>query len=367
MPLTRPLRLLHAMAGAAAGGAERFVVRLCLALEREGVAQRVLIRAHEAHAAQLRAGGIEPIHAPFRRWIDFTTPRTFRREIAEHRPDIVLTQMNRATAMCPKGDFVHIARLAGYFDLKYYRNCDHLIGSTPDVREHFLRRGWPPGRAHVISNFALETPGAPPVDRRQHDTPADAPVLVALGRLHKDKAFDVMLRALARLPGCYLWIAGEGPLQDALTRLAGELGVTDRVRFLGWIDDPTALFGAADVCVMPSRWEPLGNVILEAWHYGIPLVAAASQGPGFLIRDGENGLLAPVEDADALAAALRRVLADTALAGHLVAGGRRTYEASFSEAAIVGRYLELFESVLAERRREPAGTAAAARRDIVSS
>jgi glycosyltransferase involved in cell wall biosynthesis len=345
-----PLRLLHAMAGAAAGGAEKFVVRLCLALQRRGVEQRALIRGHANWVAQLRAGGIEPVEAPFGKWLDITTPRLFRREIARFRPDIVLTHMSRPSAMCPRGDFVHMARLGGYFDLKYYRRCDHLIGNTPDIRDYFLRHGWPAERAHVVSNFALETPPAPPVDRAAYGTPGDVPLLVALGRLHADKAFDVLLSALVRMPGCHLWIAGEGPLLGDLTRQVAVHGLGDRVRFLGWVADPSALFGAADVCVMPSRWEPLGNVILEAWQHGIPMVAASSQGPGFLIRSEANGLLVPVDDACALAVALLRVLNDRDLAARLVAGGRETYATRFSEAAIVDQYLDLFARVLAGRR-----------------
>lgn len=340
------VRVLHAMAGAAAGGAEKFVVRLCLALERAGIAQRVLIRGHGNWVAQLRAGGIEPVEAAFGRWFDFGTRRALGREIASFRPDIVLTHMSRASALCPRGDFVHIARLGGYFDLKYYRSCDHLIGNTPDIRDYFVRVGWPPERAHFISNFALEQPPGAPADRLAYGTPPGAPLLIALGRLHEHKAFDVLLRAMPEIPGAHLWIAGEGPLEGELSRLANALGVDERVRFLGWIDGVSPLLAAADVCVMPSRFEPLGNVILEAWFQGVPVVAAASQGPSFLVRNEENGLLVSVDDVPALAEAVRRVLGDCDLAGRLVAGGRHTYETSFSEAAIVAQYCDLFDRVL---------------------
>ena len=89
-----------------------------------------------------------------------------------------------------------------------------------------------------------------------------------------------------------------------LEKAAGALGVADRVRFLGWRADPSALYRAADVCVFPSRYEPLGNVVIQAWAHGLPVVAAASQGPAALIEDGADGLLVPIDDADALAAAV---------------------------------------------------------------
>ena len=132
-------------------------------------------------------------------------------------------------------------------------------------------------------------------------------MLLALSRLHEKKGLDVLLRALAELPGCVAWIAGDGPLEADLKALAARLGVADRVRFLGWRSDRGALLKAADICVLPSRWEPFGTVMLEAWAAGTPLVAAASQGPSALIEDGGNGLLVPVDDAPALAAAIRRL------------------------------------------------------------
>ena len=89
--------------------------------------------------------------------------------------------------------------------------------------------------------------------------------MLALGRLHHNKAFDVAIRALVDLPGAVLWIAGKGPERNALQMLANQLGVSKRIRWLGWRDDVAALFASADVLVCPSRIEPLGNVIIEAW------------------------------------------------------------------------------------------------------
>jgi len=117
------------------------------------------------------------------------------------------------------------------------------------------------------------------------------------------------------------------------------------VRFLGWRQDTAALLAACDMLVCPSRHEPLGNVVIEAWAQNRPVVAAASQGPSGLIEDGASGLLVPVENADALALALRRVAESPDLAAGLVSGGRVAYEAGFTEATVVSRYLEFFESV----------------------
>ena len=159
----------------------------------------------------------------------------------------------------------------------------------------------------------------------------------------------MLLEALTLETRPYLWIAGDGPLRAELAAQAERLRVTERVRFLGWREDRDALFGAADICVFPSRYEPHGTVTMEAWGHKTPLVAAAAAGPAAYVRDGEDGLLVPIDDAAALAAAIGRVIDQPALAARLVEGGWRRYQDEFTEAACVARYLELFHKLLAER------------------
>jgi glycosyltransferase involved in cell wall biosynthesis len=345
------MRLLQAMAGAERGGAEAFFARLAAALERTGIAQRVVIRRNPWRADGLRKQGVEPVELGFGSPLDLITRWRLKREIARFRPDVVLTWMSRATRFCPDRvagvPFVHVARLGGYYDLKYYRHCDHLIVNTEDLLDHVRDGGWPMARAHLLPNFVDAAP-APPVDRASLDTPVAATLLVALGRLHENKAFDVLIRAIGPVPQAYLWIAGSGPLRGALEEEARRCGVLDRVRFLGWRDDVAALFAAADVFVCPSRAEPLGNVVIEAWAHGVPCIAAASTGPAALIDDGETGLLVPVDEPYLLTNAIIRVTTSAALRDKLVAGGRAAYESHYTEAAVVARYLAFFDQVAGE-------------------
>jgi glycosyltransferase involved in cell wall biosynthesis len=340
------LRVIQAMAGADAGGAEAFFERLVVALGRAGLEQRVLIRRNAERAARLRAAGMEVDELGFRGPLDLLTRRAFAKAIARFEPRIVMTWMNRATAACPRpeGRFVHVARLGGYYKLKYYRRATHLVGNTKGIRDYLLGAGWPPERAHYLPNFADAAPAAP-IGRATVGTPVGAPLLLAMGRLHENKAFDVLLDALARLPGVHLWLAGTGRLDGALKAQAERLGIQDRVRFLGWRADGSALRAACDVFVCPSRIEPLGNVVLEAWAAGKPVVAAVAAGPVEIMTDEKSGLLVPIDDADALAAAIRRILDDPALARRLAAGGSAAYGAEFAEPAVVARYLDFFRSI----------------------
>jgi len=337
-------RLAQVMAGARHGGAETFFVRLVSALARAGQDQRVVIRRDAERAAVLRAAGLAPTELPFGGWLDLRTRLEMRRLLRDYRPDVVMTWMSRATRLCPRGGFVHVGRLGGYYDLKYYRRCDHLIGNTRDIVAYLVRSGWPEARAHYLPNFVPEMSAAP-VERVSLGTPEDAPLALALGRLHPNKGFDVLIEAMARAPGVHLWLAGEGPDRASLEARALRLAVADRVRFLGWREDTAALLATADMLLCPSRHEPLGNVVIEAWSAGRPVIAAASAGPAALIRDGVNGLLVPVEDADALARAIMRLAGTGALRTELAAAGRAAYAAEFSEAVVVAQYRDFIERV----------------------
>lgn len=339
------IRLLQAMAGADRGGAEAFFERLAPALQRAGIQQHVLIRANPRRAAMLRDAGVTVTELPFGGLLDIRTHIGFRKAVAGFKPNVVLTWMNRASRFCPRGDFVRVGRLGGYYDLKYYRGADHLIGNTQDIVEWISGQGWDPDKVHYVPNFVDETKSAA-VSRKTFSTPEGAPLILALGRLHSNKGFDVLIKALVTVPEAYVWLAGEGPLRAELETLAARAGVISRMRFLGWREDVAGLFAAADLFVCPSRHEPLGNVVIEAWAQGLPVIAAASEGPSQLIEDGIDGMLVPLDDHAAMAGAINHLIADRVLAAHIGAAGRQAYEDQFTEAAVVARYIEFFEKVI---------------------
>jgi glycosyltransferase involved in cell wall biosynthesis len=339
-------RLLQVMAGAEHGGAEAFFERLALALQRAGQAQRAVIRPYPARVETLRRGGVETDTLPFGGWLDFTTRRGLARIIRDYQPRVVLSWMNRATRLCPRGDFVHVARLGGYYDLKYYRGCDHLIANTRGIADYLVAQGWPGDRVHILPNFPAAD-DAPPLPRAQFATPAGAPLALAMGRLHRNKGFDVLLDALAKTAGIFLWLAGEGPEGAALEKQAAALGLLDRVRFLGWRDDASSLLASCDMLVSAARLEPLGNTIVEAWAAKRPVIAAAAAGPRELVAENQTGLLVPCDDAGALARAMARLAADTALRARLAQAGFARYEARFSPARVIAFYNDFLAKVAA--------------------
>jgi glycosyltransferase involved in cell wall biosynthesis len=345
--LTR--RLLQAIAGARYGGAEIFFVRLAGALQRAGESQRVLIRRDPVRARHLRDAGVAVAELGFGGPLDLASRFAFRREITFWRPNIVLSWMNRATRLCPHGDFVHVGRLGGYYDLKYYRRCDHLIANTRAIIDYAVGAGWPRDKIDYLPNFVpdLRTTTASPCDAASSGRLR----ALAVGRLHINKGFDLLLQALAATRRVELSIAGDGPLRRQLEDLALRLGVASRVAFLGWRDDVPALMAWADLLVCPSLHEPLGNVVIEAWSASLPVVATASDGPAALIKDGETGILVPLPrdggGPAALSRAIERLCRDVALRTRLGQAGRHAYEAEFTEASVVHQYRSLFERITA--------------------
>ncbi len=328
------IRLANIMAGAPQGGAEAFYERLTLALHAAGEEVLPVIRRDPGRAARLAPA--LPVQLRFGGALDLFTPMRLNRILADWRPRVAMAWMNRAAGMTPRGDWTLVGRLGGYYDLKYYRHCDHLVGNTRDLRRWIIGQGWPEERVHLLPNFASDVAGV---------APAPGVQLLAMGRLHANKGFDTLIRALALVPGVHLSIAGEGPERVALERLARECGVAGRLALLGWRQDTGALLAGCDLFLCPSRHEPLGNVVLEAWSAARPVIAAASQGPSELIRDGETGLLVPVDAPEALAGAIRALLAEPDRAAALAAAGRAAFERDFAEAIVLAQWREFLHKV----------------------
>lgn len=336
------MNLAQVMAGAAAGGAELFYERLTIALHRAGETVLPVFRHNEQRALRLALAGLEPEQLRFGGPFDFSTAPRLRRLLRRFVPRVVFAWMSRAAGFTPRGDWVLIGRLGGYYDLSYYRRCDHLIGNTLALVDWIVRQGWPGQRVHYLPNFADDLLGQPPAAL---PVTSGIPVILGLGRLHPNKGFDLLIRALRYLPAAHAVIAGEGPERRHLEAIARAEAVAERVHLLGWRRDTGALLATADLLACPSRHEPLGNVVIEAWSARRPVVAAGAQGPSELIRHGVDGLLVPVDDPPALADRIAGLLADRACAMALAAAGRARFEAEFAEAPVIAQWRSFLDGV----------------------
>lgn len=345
------MKILHVMAGGEAGGAEMAYVDLCIAQKQAGIDIIAACRPNKQRNALLREAGI-PVHEfPFRKWFDFKTQTGLRRLVKQEKPAIAQCWMSRAAALMPASSpslpsFVKIARLGGYYDLKYYKSVHHFIGNTPDIRRWLIEDCHvDAGRVTHINNFAELEPIRTPVTKADCDTAGDAFVFLAMARLHPVKGLDTGLRAMTQVPGAVLWIAGDGPDKDTLQTLAAELGIAGRVRFLGWRTDRSALLDACDAVLFPSRYEPFGGTFAQAWAARRPLVTTASQGPKQYVTGGENAMMVDIDDIDGLAAAMRAVMHDSALRDKIVENGYAEFQKQFTKTAVLEAYNTLYQKL----------------------
>jgi glycogen(starch) synthase len=180
---------------------------------------------------------------------------------------------------------------------------------------------------------------------------AEAPRLLCLGRLQTQKGFDVALSAMAalkgRFPNARLIIAGDGPERSALERQASELNLTDAVEFIGWVapDRVPVLINEATIVVMPSRWEGLPLVALEAGQLSRPVVATRISGLSELVQDRRTGLLVEPEDVTGLAEAIAFMLAHPETAARMGQALSTRVQELFSWQRCVDAYDEIYRKL----------------------
>jgi len=152
-----------------------------------------------------------------------------------------------------------------------------------------------------------------------------------------------LIKAIAKLPNVTLWLMGEGPEEQKLVSLANELGISERVKFLGWVEEPIHFINASDAFVMPSRHEPLGNALLEAWQAKVPTISTKSEGPTWYMRDKVDGALTDIDDVDQISSALKSLIENENLRDFYVKNSSERLEQMFNEEAVVNAYLKVFE------------------------
>jgi glycosyltransferase involved in cell wall biosynthesis len=180
---------------------------------------------------------------------------------------------------------------------------------------------------------------------------AGQPLLLFVGRLRHYKGVDVLIEAMRQVEHVHALIVGVGPMAQAWHTQAQAMGVTDRLTFLGELNDADvlALYHAASLFVLPStnRAETLGIVQLEAMACGLPLLCTElGTGTSYVNQHGVTGLVVPPNDPAALAAAIRRLVADPALRATMGAAGRRRVEQEFAREVMLDRTLAFYREAL---------------------
>ncbi len=362
------MKILHVIARMdPPGGAERMVMQLVEDAIAHGDHVAVA-SAGGAWVSSLESAGATHHMVPLdRRSTASTIAGSFqlRKVLGSFRPDVVHAHNVRAATAC-RVAAVHpgaragtsiIATLHGVAPSDYRSaarllrlSCRRVIACAPAVARSLRQSGFPPGKLEVVTNGAAMEPA--PVERQEALKDLlcldQRPLVVGVGRLVAQKDWPVLIEAAQDIePAAQLVVAGDGPMREALEALASEAG--GRVRFLGIVDDMSALLTAADCLVSTSAWEGLPLSLLEALSMGVPCAATAVGG----VRDvvpPEAALLVPPGpgSAGAVARAVNTLLSDRELATRLGDSARAAAKAWSPEAMLAGYrlvYREAAEAV----------------------
>lgn len=383
----RPIRVMHLITDSGIGGAEKIMAELASRLDPGQFTCRVVsLKEPGATAQKLIERGIQvdSLYLPSRMkpgYLLAAMPALLRllKLIRSFRPQILHCWLFQANLM---GRFA--ARLAGVpVNISGLRviEMEHRSQYLPDrltrglvtryvavceaVARHY--REWlrlPPSKLTVILN-GVEPAAKGERDReaarRELEIPEGHPVIGFLGRLHPQKGVDLLLEAFSdvviQYPRALLLIAGKGPMMEELAAQAKERGLKERVRFLGECEKPRRFLAALDLLVLPSRWEGLPNVAIEAMAQGLPVVATGVGGTPELVVSGEadhprpdeTGILVAPGDVGELARAIMALLADPDRAAAM---GKRARDRALSEfglASMIQKYGELYQELIRSR------------------
>jgi len=349
--------ILHAMLGKGLGGLEQVFLDYQPILEAyaaaHGGAATGVVRAG-GEVAVRQAGRVPPLTTmPAHTDWDPLTLGAARRIVRATAPDLILSHGQRPARLmarvAPPKAVLAICVHKPAFDVETsspHFGRTHYVCVGRHLAELAVERGVPAQRVHFVPNAVKP----PTVRATPFDPPARPPRIVAAGRLHPKKGFDVLVAALALLRDQGLpfdcEIAGEGDERARLEGLIAQHGLGDRMRLVGWRADVPAFLATGDVFAFPSHQEGFPLVLLEAMAVGLPAAASAIPGPVEMIADGVDGVLVPPGDPAALARALAGLVATPERAAGLGLAARAKVLEDYGPASLKRRLDAVLDPML---------------------
>jgi glycosyltransferase involved in cell wall biosynthesis len=374
LPTSPPKRLAFVITELEPGGAERCLVELATRIDRSRFSPLVISLAaapatdKQSLVARLKDAGIPTTFLGFQRgWDYFAAVRRLTEVLQTERIDLVQTFLFHANVVGTKAAVAakvpHVFTGMRVADPRKWRliierwataQAKRFVCVSQNVAEAYRWAGFDSEKLAVVPNgielSRFET--QPSNAANSLGLPAGRHAILFVGRLDKQKGLDRFFHELPvifrALPNHDLVLVGDGPLKSPLIRLASRLRIADRVHFLGWQPDATPFISAADILILPSRWEGMPNVVLEAMAAGKPVVATQAEGTVELLGIAAIDQTAAVGDWPGLRQRLIEIGQNPELSADL---GRRNRSraAQFSIQAMVQRYERLYDAVFASK------------------
>jgi glycosyltransferase involved in cell wall biosynthesis len=361
------IRLMQITHDLAIGGLQRVVANICRTIDRDRFDVQVLcLRALGPFAADIERLGIKVTLIPQTGRTDYLSCLKVARVLRAERIEVIHTHNTQPFVDGTLGallsgvrTIVHTDHAREFPDKRRYMLaeramslCAYRVVGVSDHTSANLERYEKIATAKIetipngIDGSAFDIAVDRQAKRRELGLPADALVLGIGVRLSDQKGIAYLLQAMpeivARVPRAVLVVAGEGPLEHDLKAQAERLALGSHVTFVGPRLDVPELLKVFDLYVLPSLWEGLPMVLLEAMAAGCPVVATSVGGVPSAIESGVNGLLVPPRDPAALARALVRVLQDETLRRRFALAGKQAFAARFSAETMTRRYERLY-------------------------
>lgn len=364
------MRILHTEWSDGWGGQEHRVLSEMAGMQARGHFVALAARPRGRIRHQAEAAGIPVLTLPMRGSLDVVSVFRLRRFLREQSFEIVNTHSGVDSwigSLAAKWAGTPVLLRTRHLNLPLNRSWLNFVHHLPDriitcgeaIRTELISRNDFPAEQLVSIPTGVDFENFKParariVVREKLGLAEPDFVLLMVGILRTVKGHDIALKAFAsiltEIPQARLVLAGDGPWQRELERVASGLGVASRVQFLGFRNDVADLMGAADMLLHTSRSEGVPQSVTQALSAGLPVVATRVGGIPELITDEKNGLLVPPENPEATAAAIRRVFQDRDFARRRAALGRAEVEARFSLKTMVDRTERLCAQLLAEKR-----------------
>lgn len=377
-PHRRKRTVVHVIDGLGRGGAEHLLTSMAPELQRQGFDVRVVVlqdREGNPAAEKLRDRGISVellALDKLRRIGQFS--RAIRR-LRDMKPDVIHAHLEAATILTGVARVVlgvpvvatlhtleHPERFSRASARLWVRDrflinvFDRVICLSSALEAEARQHGLANARVTSISNgidvqqFERMPVEAARAMRTEFGIPETAALVITVAVLRQQKGIDRLIRAMQRvrasITDVHLLVIGDGEDRQRLENLSEELGLCDAVTFAGFREDVAGLLGGADLFVLPTLWDALPTVLIEAMAAHLPIVASNVGGIPDMVRDGVEGLLVPTDDDEALATAISQIMSDAALREDMALAARLRAETAFSLPNQVGKVAALYREVI---------------------